>query len=411
MVPSHNRDYYRKQAKLLVRQYKEQDRSILGRLALLHRFSGLSPPKVFEQSFRLYEAQYIVALEHGFRSWRELKGTCVEQEEKRMEKQLHGIAMEENNTFAGAVSAVLKHWGQEVDYGMVVGLLGGIGSPAWNKSEACAAWWMEGGDDTRLGFAGQVLGFSVRRLSHKEDSAEVWSSYEKSKQLPEGMERYWHEIQREFTGGNMVLLKTWPTWSVLTGWSDDFARLEFVTHPGYKELCEAVWGPRMTQRAYILARTKRSMTYDQAVREAVSYASQLANGEVAHDDVEFGGVLYRKALERMDAEYFCSECGPDGGRCAYRTIVRMRDMAADTSAFFRISRPYFSEDNDKELIDRVIDLSEAMAETESFYSGHDRFVQQIDNSGFREKLSTDLEHLVRDHGSLSRTLRELETAL
>ena len=77
MTQSHSSDYYRKQAKLLVKQYKEKDPSVVQRLRLLHRFEGLSPSRVFEQSFHLYEAQYIVALEHHFKSWRDLKKTCL----------------------------------------------------------------------------------------------------------------------------------------------------------------------------------------------------------------------------------------------------------------------------------------------------------------------------------------------
>ena len=68
MNQSQSSDYYRKQAKLLVKLHKGKDRSILDRLRLLRRFRDLSPSQAFEGELRLHEAQYVIALEHGFES-------------------------------------------------------------------------------------------------------------------------------------------------------------------------------------------------------------------------------------------------------------------------------------------------------------------------------------------------------
>jgi hypothetical protein len=373
MNQSHNYDYYRKQAKQLLQLFRKKDLKVLSRLRTLHRFSNIPPPKIFSQKFQLYEAQYIVALENNFKSWRNLKQVCKSQEEERMEKKLKSIKVEGNNSFGACLAGIMNYWKVPVEYDLIIGLTGGICSPVFNKQENCGAWWMEGGDDYRIIFAGQVLGFSTRILSHNEDSNKAFAEYSTAKKLPEKMESYWNEINRDFLDGKMVILKTWPTWSVLTGWNNDLTKLPFATQPGYENLCAEVWGPNKAQKAYILTKTKPSITEDQGIREAIEFASQLASGEFARDHFEYGGVLFRKSKDRMKEEYFCSECKEESTRCAYRTIARMKDVTGDTVLFFEKANTYFKEEEKKQLIEHIINMCNDMFEIENRYSNHQEF--------------------------------------
>lgn len=161
MNQSHNYDYYRKQAKQLLQLFRKKDSQVLSRLRILYRFSNIPPPNIFNQKFQLYEAQYIVALENNFKNWRNLKQICKSLEEEKMEKQLKSIKVEGNNSFSACLAGIMKYWKVPVEYDFIIGLTGGICSPVFNKQEECGAWWMEGGDDYRIIFAGN-LSFRVK---------------------------------------------------------------------------------------------------------------------------------------------------------------------------------------------------------------------------------------------------------
>jgi hypothetical protein len=78
------------------------------------------------------------------------------------------------SSFAACLTAVLQAWGREVAYKDIVGLNGIAFSPVWDQGEDCTAWWMEGGDDMRLDFLGQALGFSYETVTREQD---FWMRY------------------------------------------------------------------------------------------------------------------------------------------------------------------------------------------------------------------------------------------
>jgi catechol 2,3-dioxygenase-like lactoylglutathione lyase family enzyme len=63
----------KKQAKLLVRWHREQNYSVGGRIRQLPRYEDLTDTEALALPFRLNEAQEIIALEHGYKSWAQLK--------------------------------------------------------------------------------------------------------------------------------------------------------------------------------------------------------------------------------------------------------------------------------------------------------------------------------------------------
>lgn len=64
---------FKKQAKLLVRWHRERNYSVGGRIRQLARYQGLTDTEALALPFSLNEAQEIIALEHGYKTWAELK--------------------------------------------------------------------------------------------------------------------------------------------------------------------------------------------------------------------------------------------------------------------------------------------------------------------------------------------------
>src|SRR6476620_4620003 len=64
---------FKKQAKLLVRWHRERNYSVGGRIRQLSRYENLTDTEALALPFPLHEAQEIIALEHGYNSWAELK--------------------------------------------------------------------------------------------------------------------------------------------------------------------------------------------------------------------------------------------------------------------------------------------------------------------------------------------------
>lgn len=64
---------FKKQAKLLVRWHRERNYSVGGRIRQLARYRELTDIEALALPFPLNEAQEIIAQEHGYNTWAELK--------------------------------------------------------------------------------------------------------------------------------------------------------------------------------------------------------------------------------------------------------------------------------------------------------------------------------------------------
>lgn len=64
---------FKKQAKLLVLWHRERNHSVGGRIRQLSRYKELTDAEALALSFPLNEAQEVIALEHGYANWAELK--------------------------------------------------------------------------------------------------------------------------------------------------------------------------------------------------------------------------------------------------------------------------------------------------------------------------------------------------
>ena len=152
-----------------------------------------------------------------------------------MKRQLHIIAIEGDSdsldSFAACITAALKHWSKPADYDLVAGLSGAAFSPVWDESEDCTGWWMEFGNDHRVGFLGHSLGFTV------ESSPDVPpQEFERMGKLPEENQRFWERARDAVQSGTVVLMGNWPVWRILTGWSDDIRQLPMASPIGMPTL-------------------------------------------------------------------------------------------------------------------------------------------------------------------------------
>jgi len=72
-------EFYKKQAKQLVRWHREGNHSIGGRIRGLARYQALTDREALALAFPLREAQEIIAMEAGHSSWAELKASVADE--------------------------------------------------------------------------------------------------------------------------------------------------------------------------------------------------------------------------------------------------------------------------------------------------------------------------------------------
>jgi catechol 2,3-dioxygenase-like lactoylglutathione lyase family enzyme len=68
-----NLENLRKQAKLILRWHRDRYYPVAAQIRALPRFSQMTDPDILGHSFRLSDAQELVARQHGFESWQALK--------------------------------------------------------------------------------------------------------------------------------------------------------------------------------------------------------------------------------------------------------------------------------------------------------------------------------------------------
>jgi catechol 2,3-dioxygenase-like lactoylglutathione lyase family enzyme len=72
-APMPNLENLRKQAKLILRWHRDRYYPVAAQIRALPRFSQMTDPDILGHSFRLSDAQELVARQHGFESWQALK--------------------------------------------------------------------------------------------------------------------------------------------------------------------------------------------------------------------------------------------------------------------------------------------------------------------------------------------------
>ena len=237
-----------------------------------------------------------------------------------------------HDSFIACLCAVLDSWGREADYTRVAGLSGIAFSPVLDTGEDCRAWWTEGGDDIRLDFLGRALGFTVEAVK-VEEGVDDWEAHPGFDDLPEPRVRYLRRLRSALSQGKAVIVRTWPSWSVLTGWSEDLTQVPFETMPGFKGLVSKIGGPGKTGLAYVFSAAEPSLSGKEAVRGALVFGREIADGTFENGRFHYSGALYKAAAERLDHNPFCKPCGDRSWSCAIRTLQRIAGTSGSAAGF------------------------------------------------------------------------------
>ncbi len=197
------------------------------------------------------------------------------REPPRLLKEPDGL-----DSFAVCVAAALSYWGRPASYDCVAALAGPAFSPALDEDEPCARRWIEAGNDLRIGFLADALGFEARRAPAEEPVA------------TRSME--------------VAIRRCGTTWQM----AGDVAARE----PQRRE----------AGLTYVLSPTRRSLTQGEALGAALAFGARIAAPDFRRQNCAFGGALYEAWLARARSGELCPPCGESGWRCAARTARRAR---------------------------------------------------------------------------------------
>ncbi|HAA75986.1 TPA: hypothetical protein DCE37_12805 [Candidatus Latescibacteria bacterium] len=110
-----------------------------------------------------------------------------------------------HNSLVACITGILQSWDRDADYATVAGLSGVAFSPVYDDSEDWRAWWMEGGDDIRLDFLGQALGFTVETVRMPEAIDNV-TPYDRLDDMPPQRADHFRRLKAALEPGDAVLL-------------------------------------------------------------------------------------------------------------------------------------------------------------------------------------------------------------
>ncbi|MDA0337680.1 MAG: hypothetical protein O2782_21145 [bacterium] len=195
-------------------------------------------------------------------------------------------------------------------------------------------------------------------------------------------------LRAAIESGKVVLVNTWPSWSILTGWSDDISQLPFVTMPGFEGLVRSARGPERTSIAFVLSPAEPTLSDRQATQRAIEFGAAIAQGKVENDRLHYGGRLYTAAAERLDHTPFCPACGDESAGCASRTLKRMQGTAHAAARF--LQRIAVEDDVQRHELTESAQRYEEIASLAAAHIDWAAFGHNWDDPAFRVQLKKDL---------------------
>ncbi len=312
------------------------------------------------------------------------------------------------DSFTACLVAVLNAWDIPASYDWVAGLAGTAFSPVLDPGEDCMAWWMESGSESRIAFLGRALGFRAERVTRgavwDDDARETYTS---TGLLPQPYEAHFARLRAAFDRGDAILLRTWPAWSILLGWTRDLDDLPFATVPGFQDLVAGIWGPARAQLAYLLNPMSGDLSVEEAVHAALRYGARVAAGTGQDADLKYGVALYSAAAKRMAADPFCAACGEHSDSCAHRTLMRMLGTQRSAVGFLRDAQALVGGnlpwDVAMEAFATMVDVTQAHCEWPTFQAAWP-------SSSFRRQLADDFRTLAVLQTRAAEVLGELAGA-
>lgn len=209
ILPPHpNLEHLKKEAKALLKGQQRGDCRVCPTLRLLRRFSKSDDEAILSADLALHEAQYALAMDYGWKSWRELQKQVLSlQEDSNCESDarpgafvLDGVPAGRANTlrFAQACQMSLEYCGGDCDYTTIMGdsglafiLQADSKHTPWGKpvDQLDIGWWPLDmwGALLRLDFVGKVAGVELRALqcvTEYEYNADAAATYRQYFQTP-----------------------------------------------------------------------------------------------------------------------------------------------------------------------------------------------------------------------------------
>jgi len=320
-----------------------------------------------------------------------------------MAKNLKDIKIEGSeamiDSFAACIAAAISYWGRGYEYEYVAGLSGAVFSPAYWTKEDCAAWWMEFGNDRRIKFLGKALGFHVR-----ESPAVLHDKMQDESEMSLDMKRFWQRVKEAVEENKVVIMGTWPCWSIVNEWNDDVTKLGLATVDGpVGELCKPYW----FKKVYILTEGPATFTRKEAIRGALRMGADIADGTYTQPDFKYGGKLYDEIIVGLEKKNFCESCGEKSCSCVARTMSRIHGAASGAVDFLEMAGIFFGPELPKPALESVMGSYGKIAETSKTYADSEVVCDNWADNGFRSAFKESLMAIQTAHHEGARIFRRM----
>ena len=296
------------------------------------------------------------------------------------------------DSFAACIAAAIEYWGRGFDYIFVAGLSGSVFSPTLNENESCTAWWTEFGNDSRIKFIGNALGFTSKTSP----------DYKGDRSAGE-VEDFWNLARDSALKGKIVVIGTWPCWSIVTDWPDDLFAPGITSLPAV----EGIIKPDASNRVYILTEGTATMTRNHALREALKFGADVAEGKFSLPGFSFGGKLYDAMGKHLADEHYCPDCLERSYNCALRTLARIHGVNNTAVEFMEHAGMFLGRQVPQPAVAAVARGYREIADLASKYLDTNSFKQNWPDPGFRAELISDINRMSEAHFRTSRLLRNL----
>ena len=321
------------------------------------------------------------------------------------------------DSFAACTAAVAETVTGHVDYWYVEALTGTSFSPCLNNGEDCIGWMVDGGNSARYDFIGRSLGIDIARVEMATGAPKGWiEEYKKSGAPPEQARDYFESMKEAVEGDGFVIVKTWPAWSVLSGWdAADLTKLPFSTTPGFQGAVESIWPPINSTTFFALRGSAKPGEIKETAIETIRFGYEIASGQISNPDkelsgdVQFGGRLYGKVVEIAAGKYLCPGCQEHG--CFGRMVKRIHNGHQATVQFLRYAAEMIADSKNASAFESTIATYWALEAASHKYLNWGGFSSRYDDADFRDEIVGNFSRMNALHEEATGRLRSLCDAI
>ncbi len=221
------------------------------------------------------------------------------------------------DSLAACVRAALACWGRPVPFHYIHALAGAAFAPRVREGAVCAFCHEDRYGSHRLRFLGHALGFTVDVSPSNRGSAR-WETFAAA-------------VAEAVGGSEVILCRSWPAWSVLTGWADNPAGWSLASPVESNPAPRPVAGARLC----ILRQAARTLSRGESYREAIWQAARLDARRDRRSGFRLGFGGYAAWLEQLSDNPYCPQRNHDALGCAARAAERALGSAESAARFLR----------------------------------------------------------------------------